>query len=116
MEPSKRINAFVAYLLPVIGWLYLLVFQRKDDFAMFHLKQAIGNFLLVIVVSLGWVVVAWGITWIPYGFLVGMALFSLVLSALAVAVVSWLMGMINALRGQVVFLPIMGRMAHRLPF
>lgn len=116
MQTSKRINALVAYLLPVVGWVYLLIFRRKDDFVMFHLKQAIGNFILVIVVSLAWVVVAWGITWIPYGFLLGMALFSLVIVALAVAVVSWLMGMIYALRGRVAFLPIMGRMAQRLPF
>lgn len=116
METSKRVNAFIAYLLPIIGWIYLLIFRRKDDFAMFHLKQAIGNFVLVTVVSVGWVVVTWGITWIPYGYLLGMSLFSLVLLAFAVAVVSWLMGVSNALRGRVAFLPIMGRMVYRLPF
>ena len=115
MEISKRINAFIAYLLPILGWIYLLIFRRKDEFAMFHLKQAIGNFVLVIAVFAGWVVVLWGITWIPYGFLVGVALFSLVMGASAVAVISWLMGVINALRGQVAFLPIMGRTINRLP-
>lgn len=116
METSKRIKALIAYLLPIIGWVYLLIFQRKDQFAMFHLKQAIGNFMLVAAVALGWVVITWGVSWIPYGFLLGIALFSLVMLASAVAVVSWIVGVVNALRGRVAFLPIMGRTAQRLPF
>lgn len=115
METKNRIIACIAYLLPVLGWIYILAFERENEFARFHLKQAIGLFLFLILISLGWVVVGWGVTWIPYGFILGIALFTLVIAALLVGMVAWVLGVVNALRGVVAFLPLFGRSAHRLP-
>jgi len=115
MDTKNRLTAFVAYLLPIIGWIYILIFERKNEFARFHLKQAIGLFLFLILVSLGWIVVAWGVTWVPYGFILGVGLFTLVISAFFLGLFTWVLGMVNALRGVVAFLPLFGRNAHRLP-
>lgn len=116
MDTKNRLTAFAAYLLPIIGWIYILIFERENKFARFHLKQAIGLFLFLIIISLGWIVVAWGVTWVPYGFILGMGLFTLVISAFFIGLVAWVLGMINALRGVVAFLPFFGRNAERLPF
>ena len=116
METKYRFTACAAYLLPILGWIYILVFERENEFAKFHLKQAIGLFLFLILVSLGWVVVAWGVTWLPYGFILAVALFTLVITAFLVGLFAWVLGMVNALRGVVAFLPLFGRKAHRLPF
>ncbi len=110
---QSRFRAFIAYL-PVIGWIYILIFQRRDSFAMFHVKPSIGLFLFLIAVLLGWVVAARVIAWIPYGAVFSVALFALVIAAFIFAVIAWVVGLVSALQGRVALLPIFGGMANRL--
>lgn len=110
---SSTLPAFVAYI-PVIGWLYVILFKRQDEFAMFHLRQSIGLFIFLAVMLLGWALLTWIIAWIPYGMLLGVTLFTIVITAFIFGVIAWIMGMIYALQGRVVFLPVFGRMASRM--
>ncbi len=114
MDKSERFPAFIAYLLPGVGWLYVLLFQRKNQLAMFHVRQSVGLFLFLAATGAAWAAITWILAWIPFGFLFGIMLFALVITAVLVAVVAWVFGMINALRGRVALLPIFGRMASRL--
>lgn len=115
MELTQRISAFLAYLLPVVSWFYAWFFQRKSSLVMFHVRQSIGLFLFVLGMGGGWVIITWLLTWIPFGFLFGVVLFSLVIGGLIVAVVLWFTGMVYALLGRVKMLPIIGEKANRLP-
>ena len=115
MPRSDRFFGFIAYLLPVIGWIYLIIFQRKNHFAQFHLRQAVGLFLFVILVILGWGIVAWLLSWIPYAVIFGMALFSLPLTAVIFGVVAWIIGLVNSLLDREEPLPIIGGFSSRLP-
>lgn len=110
---KSRFPAFVAYI-PVIGWLYVLLFRRQDEFAMFHLRQSIGLIAFLVVMLVGWALLTWIISWIPYGMLVGVMLFTLAISALIFGVIYWIVGMSYALQGRVVLLPIFGKLANRL--
>ena len=65
MSKPSRLPAVLAYLIPVIGWLYVLFFQRKNELAVYHLRQSIGLFLFLIGTLFGWTVIAWVLTWIP---------------------------------------------------
>ena len=49
MNTSNRFSAFIAYLLPVVGWLYVWLFRRKDSFAIYHLRQSIALVLLLLI-------------------------------------------------------------------
>ncbi len=109
----NRLNACIAYL-PVIGWIYVLILQRKDPFAMFHARQSIGLFLFWIATLLAWVVVGWLLAWIPYGAIFSVALFALVIAAFIFGVVTWIIGLVAALQGRVTLLPIFGGFANRL--
>lgn len=113
MRMSSRIAAVIAYI-PVVGWLYVLLMQRRDAFAVFHLRQSIGLVAFLLVVFAGWVIVAWLLGWIPYAFILSNALFALVIAAYAFGVVIWITGMVNAARGRVALLPIFGRVAHQV--
>jgi uncharacterized membrane protein len=113
MEASTRIPALLAYV-PVIGWIYVLFFQQNNDLARFHMRQSIGLVLFLAAVLGGWAVLTWLLSWAPFGFLVGTILFTLVIAAIAFAVVALIMGMIYALRGRMVLLPIFGQMANRI--
>ena len=115
MNASKRFPAFIAYLFPVLGWLYVLFFERKNPFAMFHLRQSVGLVLFLLGVFVSWVVVGWALAWIPYVFIFSVLFFSLVIIALIFGIGIWFMGMANALKGSISLLPIFGRMANRLP-
>jgi uncharacterized membrane protein len=115
MKTSNRIFAVIAYLLPVLGWLFIGIFQRKNSFAMYHLRQAVGILLALLIAFLSWVVVGWLIAWIPYGFVFSVALYALVIVAVIAAVVAWIGGIVNALRLRRIPSPIFGRWADRLP-
>jgi uncharacterized membrane protein len=76
MESSQRIPAFISYFLPVVGWIYVGVFQRKNPFAIFHMRQSICLALFAILITLAWGAVTWVLAWIPYAFVFGMVLFT----------------------------------------
>lgn len=115
MEPSQRFPAFIAYFLPVIGWIYVGVFQRKNQFAGFHLRQAVGLVLFLLLITVVWGLGTWLLAWIPYAFILGVALFTLPLTAYIIGIIIWIIGMVNALRGREAFLPIIGLVSSRLP-
>lgn len=114
-QPSN-LSAFLAYLLPIIGWLYVLVARRNDDLALHHTRQAITLVLAAIVTFVIWAVFAWLITWVRYlGPVLAVASFGLVIATYAVLGVLWLIGVASALRSGMKPLPITGRWADRLP-
>jgi uncharacterized membrane protein len=115
MSEHSRFPAVAAYLVPVIGWLYIYAFQRKNSLAMFHLRQAIGLFLFLIAVIVGWAAIGWVLAWIPYLGVVSIALFTIVIAAYLFGVVAWVLGLIHALRGRETLLPGFGQRANRLP-
>ncbi len=115
MDRSQRVLAFIAYLLPVVGWIYLWLFHSKDPFVRFHLRQAVGLFLFLILILLGWGVITWILAWIPYAFVFGIALFSLPVAAFVFGVIAWVIGMVHALRRQETYLPLIGGYSSRLP-
>ncbi len=114
MSASQRISAAIGYI-PVLGWIYVFFVQRKDPFATFHLRQSLGLVLSMLGIFLLWAVVAWIITWIPYGDVFAVAVFSLVLVAWVAGAIAWLVGVVNALRGLMNGVPLFGSWASRLP-
>src|SRR6188474_1734619 len=115
MKLSSRLPAVIAYLLPVLGWLYVFFFQRKNSLALYHLRQAIGLVLFLIVTLMAWGVLSWLLAWIPYLAILGIALFALVVGAYLYGFVAWLFGIYNALRDRENPLPLFGWWASRLP-
>ena len=115
MNTSSRLTAVLAYVLPVLGWLYVLFFQRRNMLALYHLRQAIGLFVFLIVTLVAWAVVGWLLAWIPYLNILSIALFALVVGAYLFGIVAWLFGIYYALADRESPLPLFGRLASRLP-
>ncbi len=114
MNSATRIPAVLAYI-PILGWLYVLFLARKNSLAVFHLKQSIGLILFLIAATAAWALVTWILAWIPYMFLVGIALFGIVIAAYLYGLVAWVLGLINALNERLAPLPLFGEWASRLP-
>lgn len=113
IDASSRVAGTIAYI-PVVGWLYVLLARRQDAFAMFHLKQAVGLVVFLLVTFISWAVIAWLSGWIPYAFIFGNALFALVIAAYVFGCFAWIAGIANAARGRVALLPIFGKTANRI--
>jgi len=113
MSTSQRISAAIVYI-PVIGWIYGY-FQRKNPLADFHLRQSIGLILGLAACFLAWAVVAWILTWIPFGSIFAVALFTLVVTVFIVGLIAWVGGIIGALRGKMNTVAFFGSLADRLP-
>ena len=115
MNGPKRHLAFIAYLVPVLGWLCVLFFQKKDGFAVYHAKQAMMLTITAVVTPLIWAVAAWILVWIPLGGgVLAASLFALVILAYLSLVVTWIVGMINALQAKAKPLPVVGQWAERI--
>jgi uncharacterized membrane protein len=112
---QRRFSALITYLLPVIGWIYVLLFQRKNRLALFHLRQSIGLALFLALSFAVWAGVGWVIAWLPFGFIFSIALFAGVVMACVIGLYAWITGMINAINGRAAMLPIFGHLAFRLP-
>ncbi len=113
VNPSSRLAAVVAYV-PIVGWLYVLLFCRRDVFAIFHLKQAVGIVVFLVAVFVSWAAITWLLGWIPFAFIFGNALFALVICTYMFGAFAWISGVLNAARGRVALLPIFGRTANRI--
>lgn len=116
MERPRRFSAFLAYLLLVIGWAYVLILDRKNEFALYHTRQSMMLVIVVIGSFVGWAIFAWLITLIPLvGAFVAVSTFSLVISAVIAVLIGWVMGLIRSLRGEWKPVPFFGDWADRLP-
>ena len=117
MTEPARLPAALAYI-PLIGWVYVLIFQRKNPLAVFHLRQSIIIVLSALVAGIAWAVFGWVIGLVPLlGPLLGIASFGLVIAAAIYLLVMWVSGMIYALQGkmQPLPIPVTGRWVDRLP-
>ncbi len=116
MNKPKRYLAFLSYLLTIPGWLYVLLFHRKDELAVYHARQSMLLTLLAVGAPVVWAVVGWIISWIPYwGFIITVILFTLVIAIYVLLVVDWIVGMVYALQAKIKPVPVVGQWAWRIP-
>jgi uncharacterized membrane protein len=112
---NAKYFALLAYLLSLVGALYVLLARRNDKFAVYHAKQSLGIAMLALVVLITWIVIAWILAWIPYlGFIFAMASFALVIAAYLVLAIAYILGMKYALDEKMQPVPIVGRLADQV--
>ncbi len=93
--------ATLAYVLSIVGFLLVLSMRKHDRYAMFHAKQSLILFFGFVI---AWLVDAV----VPFvGWLVGGVLTVLL-------VILWVIGIVNALRGKQVPLPVVGVFAEKI--
>jgi len=112
---SRRIVACLAYLLPLLGWIYALIVHRRDRFILFHVRQAASIVLVPAFLTLLWAIVGWVLALTPIGGPLAAGLFSLVMVAYLVAAVDWIIGLVQAATGRAEPVPVLGRVALRFP-
>ena len=109
MSSSSRVFAFIAYLIPLIGPLFVFAFRRNDEFAIYHARQSLRLFVVAVVAVLIWAGISYGLLFIPYlGSVVAAALSAVLLVILIAFLWAWIAGMLNALRAHEKPLPFVG--------
>ena len=114
MNTTSKVFAFLAYLLSIIGVLFVLIFRPKDDFAVYHAKQALGIAILAAAAMIVWFVVFWILVWIPYvGPVLGFASFGLVIATYLVLIIACFTGMVYAWQAKSQAVPLVGNIADK---
>ena len=117
MSNANKITAFLSYLLLIIGWVYVFIFQRHNQFQRYHARQAMTILGVALITFVAWIIVAWLVTFIQLlGPVLAISLYSLAMVVFLGLIVSWITGMANALRGMLKPVPFVGHLADRLPF
>jgi uncharacterized membrane protein len=116
MEQSpNRLLAALAYLIPLIGPLVVVVFDRRNLFAFYHACQALTLVALAIVLPVGWAVISWATAWVPMaGPTMSATTFTIVIAGLVMVLVLSVVGIVNALNGKMTPLFLIGRRGERL--
>lgn len=109
MQKPNRLFAFLAYLLPFVGPLLILLFNRKNALALYHACQSLALFGGIILVPAGWLVFGWLVAQIPLaGPILAVSLFALVIAAAIAALIGLFTGITNALQARFVPVPVFG--------
>jgi uncharacterized membrane protein len=115
VNAPKRHFAVIAYLVPVLGWLYVLLFQKKDRFASYHAKQSMMLAVAAVAAPLIWAVAAWLLVWVPLlGSVIAAALFALVILAYLSLAALWVAGIVYAVQAKAKPLPVIGGWVERI--
>ena len=117
MKISNKIFAFLSYLLLVPGCLFVLLFRREDEHALFHARQSLVINLSAFGIFAAWFVITWLVISIPIaGPLFAWFMFAVVIAFLIYVVMAWVTGMVRSFQSNVKPLPIIGNWAQKLPF
>ena len=117
MNTSNKIFAFLSYLLLVPGWLFVLLFRRKDPYAQFHARQSLVLNLFVFLLFVLWFVLTWIVIGIPIaGAMFAWFCFAIVIACLIFAIYAWIVGMVRSIQAVQKPLPIIGQWAAKIPF
>ena len=116
MKAPKRYLAFLAYAVPVLGWLYVLLFQREEKLAVYHAKQSLVLTITAVLAPVVWAIAAWILALVPLlGSVTAAALFALVILIDICLAVTWVIGMIYALQAKMKPVPVFGGWAEKIP-
>ena len=102
--------ALLAYLLPVVGPVYILALRKDDAFSRYHAFQSLTIVLALILAPAAWFLFSWLVSLLPFGGVVAAYIFALVIAVYLAAVASWVAGIVNALRARRKPVPFFGRM------
>ncbi len=108
LDINSRLAAFLSYTSFWLTGLLFLLFENRNRFVRFHAMQSMLFFggvqvLYILLISIM-------VNKVP--FLVGPAIFAFVIMNI-VALVAWIVGMVGAIRGRYVKLPLVGDIAER---
>lgn len=106
-KDDERLFAFLCYLISIIGVLIVLATKNeRGEFSIYHAKQGMTLFIAAII---AWIVAAI-LGFIPImGLIIGWILWIAILAL-------WIIGMVNALNGKEVPLPLIGQYGGKFNF
>jgi uncharacterized membrane protein len=117
MKTSTKILAFLSYLLFVPGWLFVLIFRRKDEHAKFHARQSLMINLFALLFLALWFVFTWLVISIQIvGPILAWFFFAIVIVIFIYLVIAWVVGMLRSFNPNAKPLPLVGSWALKLPF
>jgi len=112
---SNRVIALLAYVIPVISWLYIWNARKGDSLARFHARQAAALFVTAVGVIVAWMVLAWVVSLVPLiGPVFATASFPIVMVSMVFLFVVWILAIVAALQASERKMPVVANVADRV--
>ena len=106
-KDDKKLFAFIAVFLSIIGFIIALIAKRDDKYVMFYAKESLVLFIVAIILN----IVGHILTFVTLGILhIVSSLFGLIV------LIFWLIQIVYALSGEEKSTPIIGQYAKHLNF
>lgn len=103
-EDDKKLFAFLATFLSIVGFVIALIAKRDDKYVMYYARQSLVIFIIGAVAA----IISWILGWIPViGWIINTALWIIVF-------VLWLISWIYALSGEEKEIPIVSDWAKKI--
>ncbi len=113
-DENGRVFAVLAYLLPVVGGFIGLAADGRNPLTRNHAMQSIASVIALALGFLAWAVGAYVIALIPaIGPILSISLFTLVIALALFVLVNWIIGIVQAMRGEERTIPIANRIVLR---
>ncbi|MDD5192845.1 MAG: hypothetical protein PHH54_02510 [Candidatus Nanoarchaeia archaeon] len=97
-KDDKKLFAFLAAFLSIIGFVIALIAKRNDKYVMFYAKQSLVVFIVGAILG----VISWILIWIPVmGWIIKLAVNIIIL-------VLWVLSWVYALSGKEKEVPVVG--------
>jgi len=107
--------SLLCYLIPVVGPIVMLTLSRDSRVARSHGQQVLAMEVSLVGLFAVWGMVAWLLAWIPtIGPMTAAMLFAVVIAGIFGLAVLWAVGLVQALRGKEIHLPIVSNVSHRI--
>ena len=116
MKRSEMVPlALLCYLIPVVGPIVMLALARDSRVAKSHGKQVLAMDVSLVGMFVVWGVVAWVLAWLPtVGPMTAAMLFAVVIAGVLALAVLWVIGLVQALRGKEINLPVVSSVSRRI--
>jgi uncharacterized membrane protein len=112
---SERIPAVIAYLFGLPGLLAAAALGRKSRFCLHHIRRSLELQIFLLALFCAWFVVLYLLILIPYaGFPLAVSLFGIVTAGAVFCLALSVRGLINALKGERVFFPLVSGIPERI--
>ena len=103
-KDNKKLFAFLATFLSIIGFVIAIIANRKDKYVMYYAKQSLVIFIFAVIAG----AITRVFVWIPIiGWLISFAINVLI-------IIAWIMSWLNALSGMKKEIPLISDFADKI--
>ena len=111
---SEKILCLLAYILSVPGALIARFAGKNNNLILHHARRSLELFFFMVFLFILWVLIMFVMMIIPYAFIIGAALFGVVICAGIFCIILSVRGIVYAFKGKTINFPLVSSLAKKI--